>query len=152
MRILLALLAIFAPITAFASSNVTLSSSVFVERIVADGAGRSRTVLEEPKTVMPGDKLVFILDYRNDGQRAATDFIVTNPVPSAVAFQGGAESAEVSIDGGKNWGALIALKVREPGGNWRSARLEDVTHLRWVMKHPIPAGGFGKLSFRGMVR
>lgn len=152
MRLLLALLTMFAPNLAFAANNVTLSSMVFIEKAVADSAGRNHIVLEEPKSVMPGDKLVFILNYRNAGQLPASDFIVTNPLPPAVAFQGGAESAQVSIDGGRSWGTLSTLKVLEPGGHWRNARLEDVTHLRWVLKQAIPAGAFGKLSFRGIVR
>ncbi len=152
MRILLALIALLAPAAAFATSNVTLSSMVFVERAVPDSSGRNHIVLEEPKSVMPGDRLVFILNYRNAGNLPASDFVVTNPLPSAVAFQGGAENAQVSIDGGKSWGALSSFKVLEPDGRWRSARAEDVTHLRWVLKQAIPAGAFGKLSFRGIVR
>ena len=67
MRIFLTLLAILAPSMAFAANNVTLSSLVFVEKAVPDGAGRKHIVLEEPKSVMPGDRLVFILNYRNAG-------------------------------------------------------------------------------------
>ena len=152
MRILLIILAVLAPGMAFAANNVTLSSAVFVEKAVPDGTGRNHIVLEEPKSVMPGDKLVFILNYRNAGRMPASDFVVTNPLPAAVAFQGGAESAHVSIDGGRSWGTLPALRVLEPDGHWRSARAEDVTHLRWVLKQAIPAGAFGKLSFRGIVR
>ncbi|MBK7283147.1 MAG: DUF11 domain-containing protein [Sphingomonadales bacterium] len=152
MRIFLTLLAILAPSMAFAANNVTLSSLVFVEKAVPDGAGRKHIVLEEPKSVMPGDRLVFILNYRNAGRLPASDFVVTNPLPAAVVYQGGAESAQVSIDGGRNWGTLPALRVLEPDGRWRSARAEDVTHLRWVLKQAIPAGAFGKLSFRGVVR
>lgn len=152
MRILLILLGILAPSQAFAANSVTLSSMVFIEKAVADSAGRSHIVLEEPKTVTPGDRLVFILNYRNAGQLPASDFIVTNPLPGAVAFQGGAESAQVSIDGGRSWGTLPALRVHEADGHWRNARPEDVTHLRWVLKQAIPAGAQGKLSFRGIVR
>ena len=152
MRFLLLLIAILAPIQAFAANNVTLSSMVLLERTVSDSAGRNRIVLEEPKTVTPGDRLVFILAYRNAGHVPASDFIVTNPLPAAVAFQGGAEGAQVSIDGGKSWGALPTLRIHESDGHWRSARPEDVTHLRWALKQAIPAGAQGKLSFRGIVR
>jgi uncharacterized repeat protein (TIGR01451 family) len=152
MRSLFILLAILAPSQAFATSKVTLSSMVFIEKAIADDAGRSHIVLEAPKMVTPGDRLVFILNYRNAGQLPAGDFIVTNPLPAAVAFQGGAESAQVSIDGGRSWGTLPVLKVHEADGRWRSARPEDVTHLRWVLKQAIPAGAQGKLSFRGIVR
>jgi|CXWL01.1.fsa_nt_gi uncharacterized repeat protein (TIGR01451 family) len=152
MRRLLLFIAIMAPNLAFAANNVALSSTVFLEKTVADGAGRSRIILEEPEMVTPGDRLVFIVNYRNAGDAPASNFVVTNPLPAAVAFEGGADSAQVSIDGGKRWGTLPALRVREADGRWRNARPEDVTHLRWSLKQAIPAGAKGKLSFRGIVR
>lgn len=152
MRALFFLIALLAPDMALAANNVTLSSAVFLEKVVADGNGRDRIVLEEPKVVTPGDRLVFILNFRNVGNAPASDFIVTNPLPSAVAYQGGADGAQVSIDGGRTWGTLALLKVREADGRWRNARPEDVTHVRWALKQAIPVGSQGKLSFRGIVR
>jgi uncharacterized repeat protein (TIGR01451 family) len=153
MKFLLALTALLVPITAHAADTVALSSTVFVEKTITDGDGKTKVTLHEPKIVTPGDRLIFILNYQNRGSTAANNFIVTNPLPSAVAYQGTADaSAEVSIDGGRLWGALSTLKVADGQGRWRSARPEDVTHVRWTMKQPIPAGAQGKLSFRGVVR
>jgi uncharacterized repeat protein (TIGR01451 family) len=152
-KLLLAIAALFAPGAAFAADSVALSSMVFVEKTIADADGKAKITLQEPKVVTPGDRLIFILNYQNRGSAAANNFVVTNPLPTAVAYQGTADtSAEVSIDGGKNWGALAALKVADGPGRWRSARPEDVTHVRWTMKQAIPAGAQGKLSFRGIVR
>jgi uncharacterized repeat protein (TIGR01451 family) len=152
-KILLALAALFMPGAVFAADSVALSSMVFVEKTIADGDGKTKVTLHEPKIVTPGDRLIFILNYQNKGSAAANNFIVTNPLPSAVVYQGTADtSAEVSIDGGKIWGALAALKVADGPGRWRNARPEDVTHVRWTMKQAIPAGAQGKLSFRGVVR
>jgi uncharacterized repeat protein (TIGR01451 family) len=152
MKYLLAFLALFAPAAAFAS-DVSLSSEVFVERIKEDAQGRKTTVLEEPKVVTPGDKLVFILSYKNEGAQPADDFVVTNPIPEAVAFAGDEDAgAVVSIDGAKSWGALAALKVRQTDGTERAATPADVTHIRWSFAQPIPVGKQGKLSFRGIVR
>jgi uncharacterized repeat protein (TIGR01451 family) len=103
--------------------------------------------------VTPGDRLVFILSYRNAGPVPAKHFVVTNPLPEAVAYAGTPdESAVFSVDGGRNWGALSALTLREMDGRLRNARPEDVTHIRWTMREAVPAGGQGKLSFRGIVR
>lgn len=152
MRILLFVIALLAPSLALAASNVTLSSAVFLEKMIADSRGHSRTVLEEPKVVMPGDQLVFVLNYRNAGNSPASDFIVTNPLPASVAYLGSGDSAQVSIDGGRTWGTLPTLKVRDPDGRRRNARPEDVTHIRWTLRQTIAAGAQGKLSFRGVVR
>lgn len=153
MKFLIALFALLTPVTAMAGNDVSLTSSVFVEKAVKEADGKTRLVLEEPRTVVPGDKLVFVLAYKNQGAKPATDFVVTNPLPNAVAYQSAADNAAlVSADGGKSWAPLAALKVRKADGTVRSAYPEDVTHVRWAMKTPIPVGAAGKLSFRGVVR
>lgn len=138
---------------AMAASQVTLASDVFVERVRHDASGRAVTVLEPPKRVAPGDRLVFVLSYRNGGNEPAADFVVTNPVPDAVAFAGadGAEP-ELSVDWGRSWGKLSSLSVKSSDGRMRPARPEDVTHVRWSIRQAIAAGETGKLSFRAVAR
>lgn len=153
MKLLLALLALTAPAAAFAANNVALTSEVFVEKAVPQADGRTKVVLEAPKIVVPGDKLVFVLGYKNQGAAPATDFVVTNPLPGAVVYEGTADAAaQVSVDGGKGFGPLQTLKVKQADNSVRAARAEDVTHVRWAMRTPIPAGATGKLSFRGTVK
>ena len=153
MKILIALFALLAPVAAQAANDVALTSSVFVEKSVPQADGKTRLVLEEPRIVVPGDRLVFVLAYKNLGGKPATDFVVTNPMPGAVAYQGtGDAGAIVSVDGGKSWGPMASLKVRKADGSARAAYPEDVTHIRWAMRAPIPVGTTGKLSFRGVVR
>jgi uncharacterized repeat protein (TIGR01451 family) len=103
--------------------------------------------------VTPGDKLVFLLSYRNGGASPATGFVVTNPIPSAVAFAGGeSDGATVSVDGGKSWGILATLRIANADGTSRPAAPEDVTHIRWSFGQPIAPGRAGQLSFRGVVK
>ena len=82
----LPLLAALAPAPALASNQVALDNNVFIERIQTDANGRQRVLLEEPKVVIPGDRLVFVLNYRNAGTQPAEKFVITNPLPSAVQF------------------------------------------------------------------
>lgn len=141
------------PAFAQADPSVSLASDVLVERTTVGPDGRTQVSLEEPSTVVPGDKLVFVLRYRNNGPRPAADFVITNPMPAAVAFQGSNDgSAQLSVDGGRNWGSLGDLMITEADGTRRSARMEDVTHVRWAFAQPIPAGEAGRLMFRGVVR
>lgn len=151
-HLVLALAALLSPAMAHAANDVALTSAVFVEKTV-QANGQQKIVLEEPKLVVPGDKLVFMLAYTNKGTTPATDFVVTNPLPGAVAYQSSPDQAAVvSIDGGRSWGTLASLKVKESNGTVRGARPEDVTHVRWTFAKAIPAGQGGKLSFRGVVR
>jgi hypothetical protein len=106
-----------------------------------------------PSIVTPGDRLVFILNYKIRETKPVHNLAITNPMPAAVVFQDvGDRRAFLSVDGGQNWGKLAELKKRENDGRWRSARPEDVTHIRWPVPSTISSGSSGKLSFRGVVR
>jgi len=153
MKLLLILFALLMPSAAFAQNQVALTSDVLVERTTTAPDGTTRVALEPPGIVTPGDKIVFVLRYNNASGSPAADFVVTNPIPDSVQFEG-AESANAvySVDGGQNWGALAALSVRQPDGSSRVATPADVTHVRWRFAQPIPAGQSGELRFRGTVK
>ena len=153
MKFWLTLLALIAPAAASAAEDVTLSSKVLVERVKTGPDGKTATVREEPGVVTPGDRLVFVIGYRNGGAKPATGFTLTNPVPAAVAYTGTEDpAAAVSVDGGKTWGALAALRVAQADGTSRPATAADVTHVRWSFSQAIAPGASGDLSFRGIVR
>tara|TARA_R110000850_G_scaffold32411_20_gene89251 strand:- start:1162 stop:1626 length:465 start_codon:yes stop_codon:yes gene_type:complete len=146
-------IALILPGTAMAANNVSLSSDVFVERKVAKPNGTTALVLEQPTTVTPGDRLVFVVNYKNVGRAPATDFSVTNPLPKAVAFEGTSDGTEiVSIDGGKSWGPLSSLSYQDENGKVRPALMTDVTHVKWKFNRSLSAGSGGKLVFRGTVK
>lgn len=152
-KLLILLLATLAPAPAFAANQVALDNSVFVERVSIDASGKQRVLLEEPKVVVPGDRLVFVLNYRNAGGEPADKFVITNPMPAAVSFADAGDTRPfVSVDGGKTWGLLPEMTVRTIDGSSRAAQPADVTHVRWAFQKPIPAGGTGKLMFRGIVK
>jgi len=132
-------------------SAVALKGSVQLEKTVTVD-GTSRVELVEPKVVVPGDKLLFTTSYRNDSTAAVTDFVVTNPVPGAVVVSSDALStAEVSVDGGKTWGLIAALKVSDGKGGVRAALAGDATHLRWTIPSIAP-GASGKVEYHAIVR
>lgn len=138
---------------AYAATPLQLSSDVFVERIETLSNGSTKAVLEKPTTVLPGDKLVFIVKYKNASAEPASNLMVTNPLPKPVQFNGTADgSEEVSVDGGKTWGSLKTLFIKNTDGSNRSAQMNDVTHIRWTLKKTLAAGSTGKLIFRGIVR
>ena len=153
---------------------VQIDSLIQVERSTQNADGSVSTDLVKPidVTVVPGDKLLFTLTYKNASAAPAANFVAVNPVNPAVAFTGAGEDwAEVSVDGGKTWGKLSDLNVAGVADAAaaatdnadtaapqtapvapRAARAEDVTHIRWKFADPIPAGATGKLTFRGVVK
>ena len=137
----------------FAAAPLQLSSNVFVERQIVRADGSKSIVLEPPHIVTPGDNLVFVVKYRNAGTTTASNFVVTNPLPAAVAFNGTSDGLEVvSVDGGRSWGILGTLRVAKPDGTTRPAARTDVTHIKWNLNQPLTAGAEGKLIFRGIVK
>lgn len=125
-----------------AASNVSLASDVFVERVEQDAAGRPITRLAPPRALAAGDRLVFVLSYRNRGVAPANGFVITNPVPDGVAFAGAEDQgAEVSLDGGRTW---------HPAGSAMPAG--EVTHIRWQVRDAVAAGATGQLSYRAIAR
>jgi uncharacterized repeat protein (TIGR01451 family) len=152
MKRLLTTLALAAlPAVAGAASKVSLASDVYVERIEQDADGRAKTVLTPPREVSAGDRLVFVLSFRNGGSEAASGFVITNPVPDSVSFAE-ADGAEVSVDGGRTWGPLAALTVAGADRRARPAAASDVTHVRWRVQEAIGAGQTGQLSYRAIAR
>lgn len=138
--------------TAFAQS-LALNSRIFVEKRVKEADGTIRTVLSPAKRAIPGDTLVVMVDYRNPAAKPVSNIVVTNPLPTAISYRGTADDgAEVSVNGGRSWGRLEDIRITERDGTVRQAVPEDVTHVRWRLAKSVPAGGTGKVSFRGVVR
>lgn len=153
MKYFIAFLALLAPASAVLGNQVALDSEVFVERSVEQDDGAVTVTLEEPTRVVPGDNLTFVLTYENTGAEAADNFVVTNPMPEAVLFVEAVDGGAVySVDGGTVFGALNDLRVAGEDGAERPAQAVDVTHIRWTLTEPIPAGASGQLKFRGVVR
>ena len=136
-----------------AATPLELKSDIFVERPVVRSDGSNAVILEKPNRVTPGDSLVFIVRYKNVGASTANNFVVTNPLPSAVTFNGTSDGLEVvSIDSGTSWGVLQTLRVALADGTSRPASFADVTHIKWNLNQPLPAGAERKLIFRGIVK
>ena len=152
-RFVVTLAAVLGSTAALAATPLELKSDVFVERQVVRNDGSSTVVLEKPNLVTPGDNLVFVVRYKNVGASTANNFVVTNPLPAAVAFNGTQDGREiVSINGGKSWGPLSTLRVANADGTTRPASSTDVTHIKWNLNQPLTAGAEGKVIFRGIVR
>ena len=154
MPLVFAAILIAAPVHAQAAAgDVELSSQTNVVRVVDNADGTKGSKLEPVGKVVPGDVIRFSHNYRNTGTAAATDFVLDNPVPAAIAYRGSGDgNVEVSVDGGKTFGKLAGLTVPGDDGKPRPATGTDVTHVRWVFLQPIPAGAGGTVEFDGEVK
>ncbi|PKP95279.1 MAG: hypothetical protein CVT75_02625 [Alphaproteobacteria bacterium HGW-Alphaproteobacteria-14] len=135
-----------------AASPIALVGDVKAEKVITAPDGTEQTILVEPTAIIPGDRLIFGTDYAHGGGEAVNNFIVTNPLPTAVRLAPDADPAlEVSVDGGKSWGTLAALTIANPDGTTRPAAHADVTHVRWVLESIAP-GATGRLTYPAIIR
>lgn len=133
------------------AAPVTVANSVFVEREVASGSGSSARVLEPARSLRRGDRLVYFVSWRAP-RTSGEPLTITNPLPRTIAFErSGSGNEDVSVDGGRNWGKLEALRIRD-GSVWRHATPEDVTHIRWKVPPQLALAGSGRLTWSGIVR
>lgn len=130
------------PIIAAAAPLVALDSAIYVERVVPN-KGR---LLQPASTLKRGDRVVYVVSWTRMGGQGG--FTVTNPLPSKVYYQGSADGREeVSLNGGRSWGKLEALRV-----GTRLATPEDVTHVRWRVPADEAAHGSGQITYSAIVR
>ncbi|WP_421846953.1 hypothetical protein [Novosphingobium sp.] len=138
------------PAAAHAAGGLHFASDVFIERFQPAPGGRTARILERADQLRPGDRVIFVVNWSG---RKEGGFTVTNPLPRAIAFAGATdETQEVSVDGGRTWGALEDLTVLGSNGRPRPAHAEDVTHLRWRIPTPQALAGTGQMTWRGVVR
>lgn len=133
---------------------LTLASDVRVERRIAAPDGTTRTELVKADRVVPGDRVTFVLSYRNTGTAPLANVVLANPVPRGMLYRGaatGSAGPELSVDG-RDYGTLAALRVSAIGGGTRAAGPDDVTTVRWRLTSPIAAGSSGQLAFQAVIK
>lgn len=145
-------LLVLMPFPALARQPVALDAAVFVERVQTDANGHERRTLSEARDLGSGDRLLFLLRYRNGGSSPLQGFTVTNAIPASVRLDLNDPSMQVSVDGGHSWERLDALTLRTPLGGTRRATADDVTHVRWKVTNVVAPGEGGRIAYRGIVR
>ena len=140
---------------AFAAGALTLTWAPIMLDKVTTVDGTAKHTLVDPSVthdkVVPGSHLVFAADYANNGTSPG-NLNVVDPLPAAVMLSDdGFGSFDVSVDGGKTFGKLANLTVKDASGSARAAQASDVTTLRWTISSVAP-GASGKLEFHGIVR
>jgi uncharacterized repeat protein (TIGR01451 family) len=138
-----------------AAGGVQLSNQVFqeIEVVGADGKPEHKTV--PAATVVPGTEVFYVITFRNTGDKPADNVAITNPVPAELEYLsvlGPAPMNQVSVDGGKQYGALASLSVTGADGKPRPAQTADVTHVRWMLNTALPPGSGGSVSFKARLK
>lgn len=139
---------------AMAAGPLEVTSRVMVETKQRAPDGSTRVVTKPAHHVVPGDRVVFVLAYRNTGNQPLSNVVLDNPVPAALAYSApaqGSAAPDVSTDG-KAFGELAALHVAGKNGAPRAATADDVKTVRWRLTQPIAPGSSGQFAFQAVIR
>lgn len=143
------------PAVSLAAPNVTLEVKAEREVMITDANGQSSTVIQPVAEAAPGDTLMYTLTYRNDGDEAATNIKLDNPVPEGTRYVadsawGDGATIQFSIDAGQTFKAPASLTYQGSDGQRRAASAEQYTTIRWLISE-IQPGAAGKAGFSVVV-
>lgn len=165
------LMAIAAAASAASPASVALSMSAEKEITVTDDNGNkalkriSVAVIDlQGKSsdrsleaaVVPGDEVIYTINYTNLSKDAAAKVVITNPIPEHMNYKGGSADGanttiEFSVDG-QHFAAADRLLVTMADGKTRPARAEDYTRVRWTLGAPLAPGKKGHVSYRAVLQ
>lgn len=144
-------------LTSVSASALTAKQTVEKETVVQMPDGTESITRGPAELVTPGERVVYTLNFTNDDSAAATDLVLTMPVPNEIKYMDGSAStagAKVvySADGGQSFAARSGLRVVGVDGNSRTATSEDITHIRWTVAGPLATGETGTLFYKGVLK
>lgn len=139
---------------AWAQPKVNIAITAEKE-VVATENGKKVKKLVEAKDVLPGEQIIYTLSYNNTGSEAATNVVISDPIPAGTSYIPGSASEKgeltFSIDKGKSFKGpgLLTYEVTtaDKKKEKRIASPEEYTDIRWVIPS-LPAGDKGSVSFR----
>ncbi len=146
------------PVRADQKGHIELKMVVEQEVTVTNEDGEKTVKRTEAKLVLPGDEVIYTITYRNIGEEEATDVVITNPIPEHMIYTAGTalgDGTEIvySVDG-SHFDIADKLKVELPlpDGGERPATAKDYSHIRWIVKTPVPPGKTEEVSYRARLK
>lgn len=157
MKALSTALALIILTTAPSALALSATQTVLKEIRTTTPSGEVTTRYVDAKLVIPGETIVYRLDYMNDSAEPVTEMVLTMPVPAEVTFQDGSADQDgmetyFSTDSGQSFSARAALMVDTGDGVMAPARSEDITHVRWVSNRPVAVAADGQLQFKAVLK
>jgi uncharacterized repeat protein (TIGR01451 family) len=140
-----------------ANASVELNTVAMTEIITTNEAGQEVTTRVQAGKVVPGDEVIYTINFVNSGTEPAADVVITNPIPDHMVFtkvedSPHAATVSMSADGGSLYDAPRNLTVTDAKGQPRPAKATDFTHVRWIFQEPLEPGAEGSVSFRAQLQ
>ena len=155
---LTAIVAVCLPAIAWAKPAVAISIVAEKEVVVME---KEQKVVKRvaAEGVVPGDVIYYTINFVNKGEDAATNVVISDPIPQGTAYIPGSASENYpltfSIDGGKTFKKpsmlTYELKTQEGKKEKITASPESYTHIRWDIPK-INGGEAGNVLFTVKVK
>ncbi len=135
--------------------HLNVQTVVQKEEVFVNDAGETETRLVGAETVVPGERVVYTITFRNIGDEPADGVIITNPIDDSLTYVDGSAfgpgmDIQFSVDGGVVFASADDLTVTKDGVE-RPAVAEDFTHVRWVMQSELAVGAQGTARFTAVL-
>ena len=135
--------------------HLNVRTIVQKEQVTVTESGDKETRLVPAGTVVPGERVVYTITFRNISEEPAENIVITNPISGELTYVDGSAfgpgtEIEFSVDGGQTFASRDALTVTEDGET-RAAVADDFTHVRWVMQTELAAGAQGMARFSAVL-
>ena len=135
---------------AWSQGTLDVQTTVHKETVTANADGEQVVTLVPAESVVPGERVVYTITFRNTGEDPADDVVITNPISENLTYVPGSAfgpglELQFSVDG-VTFAAAEELTVEEEGET-RPARPEEYRHIRWVMQSDLISGAQGSVRF-----
>jgi uncharacterized repeat protein (TIGR01451 family) len=155
MNLMILMMAMSTHALAQQQGHLDVTTSVQKEEVTVDESGEPASKLVEANTVVPGDRVIYTITFRNTSEEAAENVVITNPISESLTYVAGSAFGpgtiiEFSVDGGQTYAPADQLTITEDGET-RSAHPGDFTHIRWVMQNELAAGAQGTARFAAVL-
>jgi uncharacterized repeat protein (TIGR01451 family) len=128
------------------------------KEIEVAGADGGKIVKRVPaEKVIPGDEVIYTITYVNNGDEAAENLVLKNPIPEQMKYVGGSATGDnsaitYSVDDGRSFDVPGKLMVKDAAGKPVAASSADYTHIQWKLSKPVPPKSSGLVSFRARLK
>lgn len=134
-----------------AQSTIKITSEVHELIEVKDEQGKTQLKVIAADEITPGDRILFTTSFKNNGDEASDNVVITNPIPKYVRYLANSAKGEhciitFSIDG-RVWNDAKSLRVRLKDGKFRAATAADYTHIRWKYDRALQPSEKQSISF-----
>lgn len=132
-------------------SAIKITSEVHELIEVKDEQGKLQFKAIAADEITPGDRILFTTSFKNDGNKASDNVMITNPIPKHTRYLADSAKGEhciitFSVDGSV-WGDEKTLKVKLKDGKFRAATAADYTHIRWKYNRELQPAEKKSISF-----